>query len=118
MHTSFATYFLSAFAIALTSCSNCSNEISQSIASPSGELKAVIFTRNCGATTGFNTQISIVPTRNELPDDGGNAFIAANAFPVTLRWQSNTALDIISQPPGHIFKQQPTIIGVSIRYLR
>lgn len=38
----------------------CGNKIIQEIPSPNRKLKAVIFTRDCGATTGFSTQISLL----------------------------------------------------------
>ena len=42
--------------------------------SPDGSLKAVIFQRDCGATTGFSTQISMLSTNEALPNQPGNIF--------------------------------------------
>ena len=60
----------------------CENEISKTVISPSGNLKAVVFNRGCGATTGFNTQISIINTSEELESEGGNLFIADGTLPL------------------------------------
>ena len=38
----------------------CGNEIIEEIKSPDNKYKLVIFQRDCGATTGFSTQISIL----------------------------------------------------------
>ena len=63
-----------------TSCFNlagaCRNEILGSHYSPTKQLKAVVFQRDCGATTGFSIQISIMPANIALPNEGGNVFVA------------------------------------------
>ena len=46
----------------------CGNEIHAEQKSPDGKLKVVEFMRNCGATTGYNVQISILPTDHALPN--------------------------------------------------
>ena len=71
MHFSMSKSFLVLLTAALMAgCgSTCDNEISQSISSPSGAMKTVVFHRECGATVGFNTQVSILPSNRRLPDD-------------------------------------------------
>jgi hypothetical protein len=55
----------------------CNNTVLSETNSPGAELKAVVFTRSCGATTGVSTHVSILPeTANLRPKDGGNLFIA------------------------------------------
>jgi hypothetical protein len=103
----------------LTSCSDlCSNEIVQSVASPSGSLKAVVFTRDCGATTGISTQVSILGSGRSLPNEGGNAFIIGDIAPVVLEWKSDAAL-LVSGFGGHkAFKQGTAVSGVTITYAK
>ena len=55
----------------------CGNDIYSETLSPDGELKAVIFQRDCGATTGFSTQVSILDTDETLENDGGNINLIA-----------------------------------------
>ena len=43
---------------------------------PGGKFRAVVFERDCGATTGFSTNISIIPARSPLPNEQGNVFRA------------------------------------------
>jgi hypothetical protein len=38
----------------------CGNSIQLRVPSPDGEYEAVQFTRDCGATTGYSTQVSVV----------------------------------------------------------
>ncbi|HEY0281498.1 MAG TPA: hypothetical protein VGC27_02615 [Rhizomicrobium sp.] len=54
----------------------CENTVVKSVVSPDGRHKAVLFQRNCGATTGFSSQVSIIPASLWLPDHSGNAFVA------------------------------------------
>lgn len=44
----------------------CANEIIEEIPSPNKGFKAVIFTRDCGATTGYSTQLSIIDNSANL----------------------------------------------------
>ncbi len=54
--------------------SMCANEVLQEIPSPDNKLKAVIFKRDCGATTGFSTQITIIKTDEKLQNKRGDVF--------------------------------------------
>jgi len=54
----------------------CDNTPLAEVPSPSGTRKAVVFQRDCGATTGFSTQVSVLPAGAKLRDDGGNVFVA------------------------------------------
>jgi hypothetical protein len=65
---------------ACSACTNiagdCGNEVLKEVASPIGKMKAVIFQRDCGATTDFTTQVSVLSKDEKLSDAGGNAFAA------------------------------------------
>lgn len=73
------TRLLTVFAMAtlLGGCNDflCGNEVIRRLDAPDGKHSAVLFQRDCGATTGFSTQISILDV-GEDPSGGGNAFIA------------------------------------------
>ena len=56
--------------------SMCGNEVVAQYPSPNGLERLVVFQRDCGATTGFSTQASILPIGKGLKDDSGNVFIA------------------------------------------
>ena len=78
---------LLALALVLSGCDLCGNEVARTVLSPSGKMKAVVFNRNCGATTGFNTQVSILPVSSALPDDGGNTLILDGTVPLKVEWR-------------------------------
>jgi hypothetical protein len=50
----------------------CGNEELQSLVGPDGRHRAVAFQRDCGATTGFSRQLSVLPAAAALPNEGGN----------------------------------------------
>lgn len=54
----------------------CDNTPLAEVPSPSGAHKAVVFQRDCGATTGFSTQVSVLPAGEKPRDDAGNVFVA------------------------------------------
>ncbi|MNJ98766.1 hypothetical protein D3C87_165350 [compost metagenome] len=94
----------------------CENEIRAVVISPSGKTKAVVFGRDCGATTGFNTQISIIAVREDLPDEGGNAFIAQGKIPLQIQWESEAELNVSGLGAADRFKQEQIVRGVRLIY--
>ncbi len=56
-------------------CGCCENEWASEQISPDGKWKYVTFSRNCGATTGNNYQVSVLSASAHLPLAAGNAFI-------------------------------------------
>jgi hypothetical protein len=111
-------YGLLAVSIGLSGCDPCGNEISQTVNSPSGKMKAIVFNRNCGATTGFNTQVSIIPSSESLPGDSGNTLILDGVVPLSIEWRSDSALQLSGLGAAKIFLQSPSAAGVSVSYSR
>ena len=103
----------------------CENEILSSHPSPTGQHKALIFQRNCGATTPFSTQISILAVDEELPNQSGNAFSAdtdGGAAPsgpgggpeVKVQWSSATKLLIQHHPAARVFHAPRTVKDIQL----
>jgi hypothetical protein len=115
-------------AIVLTGgCSLCKNEIVAEIPSPKGDKRAVVFQRDCGATTGFSTQVSILSRGIRLRDEGGNAFVAdddhgavpltsGNVMAIDVRWASNDELMIDYPARARVFRHNTKVDAVTIRY--
>lgn len=104
----------------LTGCivDGCVNEPLQTIVSPSGAFKAVVFSRDCGATTGFNTQVSVLGANETLPDEGGNIFISNKPLPIAVRWSSDSALQISGVGNVSPIKQNPHISTVTVTFVK
>jgi len=109
-------FVLLGLSIGLSGCDLCENEVSQTVISPSGKMKAVVFNRNCGATTGLNTQVSIIPASGSLPSDGGNTLILGGAVPLRVEWLSDSTLRLGGLGGAKVFLQSHSAAGVSISY--
>ena len=107
----------------------CRNQEVGSFVAPGGKVKAVTFQRDCGATTGFSTQISILGASRNLPNESGNIFVAdcdhgaAPAAPhggpeVILVWLDSSHLEVRFHPKARVFLSEPSFDGISITYVR
>ena len=85
-----ATALLSIAAAACTSSGLCGNAEQTRVASPNGAWDAVVFVRDCGATTGFSSQVSLVPNGAKLPNEPGNVFALPLRSNIDLRWTKDT----------------------------
>ncbi len=87
----------------------CGNEVYSQVLSPDGEHKAVVFQRDCGATTGFSTQISIVGSSDELKNESGNIYVI-DGHPKDVSpdptWSSSTELKIERSLSGSEYKAE------------
>jgi len=111
----------------LGGCSEtCSNTAVTTVNAPDGKHQVELFQRDCGATTGFSTQVSI----SEPGDEGaarGNAFVAddnhgaavAAAWGgpwVNVKWTSPKALLVQFDAKSRVFKQVAEVKGVRVTY--
>ena len=111
----------------VTGCSDmCANEVASRAEAPDGKHSAIMFQRDCGATTGFSTQISLSASGDE-PSGGGNTFRADgnHGAAVTgdwggpwaeMRWTDNDTLLIRYASTSRIFERNEQVAGVKIRY--
>jgi len=101
----------------LSGCeATCGNESIASISSPDGKSKAVVFNRNCGATTGFNTQVSIVKASDSLPNEGGNLLILEGTVPLTIHWVNENQVFIAGVGKAKAIKREKSAFGVTVTY--
>jgi hypothetical protein len=116
--------------LALLTCTGCSDACHNTVASrslsPDGAFEAVPFQRDCGATTGFSTQISILSPKDQ-PAGGGNAFIADDDHGVArvgswqgswaeAKWLAPDQLLIRYDAKSRLFKKSENVFGVRITY--
>jgi hypothetical protein len=80
-----------------------------SLISPNGKYKAVIFQFDCGATTGFSTQVSILKINENLSNNPGNVYTSKGhpeyVAPV-LTWVSDEHLNIKNIAKTQTYKQK------------
>ncbi len=108
---------LAVWALLLCGCSMCGNEIGYEELSPDGKFKAVVFERDCGATTRASTQISILPKSESLTNEAGNIFIAKGDLRIAMQWISTTELSVTYPPGTTVFRKQEQKDGITIRFV-
>ena len=94
----------------------CGNSITQTVVSPTGKRAAVEFTRDCGATTGFSTQVSILSGSGRLPNSGGNVLALGELHSLHLKWLSDEKLIISGVGGMRTFVKNLNIEGVTLEY--
>jgi hypothetical protein len=98
-----------------------------SVPSPDSRLMAVVFERDCGATTGASTQVSVIPFGAALPNKAGNVFIAdtdhgaAPSGPgggpaVGARWLSPSEAVVSHHRAARVFLAERSFESVMVSY--
>lgn len=88
---------------------SCRNDIHKEYLSPDGKLKAVVFQRHCGATTGYSTQISIIPALDSLRNEMGNVFMVdgySREVAPNLEWVDDRRIKIFRKLTGKEYAAQ------------
>jgi hypothetical protein len=104
----------------------CTNQTVTSLQSPDGKHRAILFMRECGATTDYTTQVSVVASAWPFHDIG-NVFIADGYDRDVKRgswggpwaeisWVSSQQLLVTYDAHSRIFTQNATAHGVRITY--
>jgi hypothetical protein len=98
---------------------DCANEVKvDGLKSTDGERKAFVFLRNCGATVGVNTQVSLLEAYQDLPNDAGNTFICDQpSASVQIKWMDAHTLQIIYPEKAKVFLQRESLHGARISYV-
>jgi hypothetical protein len=105
----------------------CGNSELSTTKIPGTDYKVVVFQRDCGATTGFSTQASIIKAAEKLNNDGGNIFSAddnhgeAPAGPgggpdVMVKVLPPHTIEISHHPNARIFRAESSFRGIHISY--
>ncbi len=107
------------FVATLSGCGDpyglCANDALLRVPSPSRSMDAVVFMRDCGATTGFNTQVSVVPAGGQSID-GGDTLVLEGRVPIRLEWRSDTQLVVSGIGSARVFHRAIETGGISISY--
>jgi hypothetical protein len=105
----------------------CENESLTEAASPDGKFKAIVFQRDCGATTGFSTQVSVVESSAAVGQSAGNVFTSDTnhgAAPsglgggpvVKVHWHSPDTLVVSHHTAARVFTAESQVGSVKVHY--
>jgi hypothetical protein len=111
----------------LGGCSDtCSNDVVAHANAPDGQHQAALFLRDCGATTGFSTQVSIIGSGQEpsgtgnayrADDDHGAAFVGSWGGPwAEVKWLAADHILIRFDAKSRIFQRADQVNGVRVTY--
>ena len=105
---------------------SCANTPVREAVSPDGRLRAVVFIRDCGATTALSAQVGVVSVGKELPNEAANAFIPDHRYggsdadsaarKIVLEWRADTILAIAHQWGSQVFRAEARVAPVRIVY--
>jgi len=113
---------------AMSGCSPpCGNELVSAQSSPDGRIKAVVFTRDCGATVRTDTSVSVLPANADLPKGLANALVVRDdpdhpiartfsAIEVRLNWTSSRRLSVSFPRAAVVGRRAVNVNGVVIDY--
>lgn len=95
----------------------CGNDPLTHAESPDKKHLAVIFVRDCGATTGYSTQVSIWRQPAELLNESGNiAVVDGKTSSASVRWDGNDRLVISGMGSDKRFLRVAEYQGIKIEY--
>ena len=100
----------------LTGCDDmCGSELLKTELSPNKNFKAVSYLYDCGATSGFSTQVSVLKA-NEKISSPGNIFTTEGKNNLELKWLSNESLEISNTKNIDSYKQKRKFKEITIFY--
>ena len=114
--------------VALGACDDgCGNDVLADVPSPDGRRHAVVFARDCGATTAASTQVSVLPAARSA-HGGGNVFVAdgdhgrapagAGGGPrVAVRWLDRRTLEVRYDSRARVFTREARHDDTDVRFV-
>lgn len=107
----------------------CVNSDIREVTSPNGRRKAMYYTRDCGATTSWSTNVSVVGASVNIPHGPGNVFRAewdrnapdlprtySSGPPAVVRWQNGDQLIITYDRRADAWYRRRTRGDVTVLY--
>ena len=108
-------YIVLLTAVILGGCGACGSDVVDHEISPNGELKAVSYLYDCGATSGFSTQVSIIDASEEITSSG-NVLVTDGKNKIRVKWLSDSELTIKNTIGLKSFKKVDDYDGINISY--
>ncbi|WEK05242.1 MAG: hypothetical protein P0Y65_02995 [Candidatus Devosia phytovorans] len=96
---------------------SCDVSISDRQTAPDGQFDLVVFSRDCGTTTGPNTQAALIPAGDDLPEDAAS-FVSVGQTDAALdaRWDGFGNIELTLPQGAEIYRQDEAVAGVTVIY--
>ena len=115
------------FGLSIFANSMCAVSVVRRVRSPDGRLEAVVFERNCGATTDFATNLSVVKAGGTVSNDVGNLLTAdsdrgraslepGHVIRLSIEWIRSDSLVVRYDGRARVFRRKNSAHGVTVGY--
>jgi len=95
----------------------CDVTTKEKVVSPNRDLIAVVFEKNCGATTPENTQIGIQRSSSRSPENDLTPFVVVHGHHrLAIKWLDNDHIEITLPKNDKVYRQNSHAEGVSVTY--
>lgn len=86
------------------------------LTSPDSQFDLVVFSRDCGTSTGPNTQAALLPAGDAMPEDGASFASIGMAADLAARWDGFGNIELSLPPGAEIYRQDDAVAGVAVIY--
>lgn len=95
----------------------CETKVHSELLSPSGDFKAIVFEKECGATTNFNTQVSLLPLNEKFDSEQyPPVLIVDGRIRLPIVWIDAYRLKISVPPDTTVYRKDRQYKGIQIDY--
>jgi len=95
---------------------SCAIDQQARLTSPDNQFDLVVFSRDCGTSTGPNTQAALIPAGDELPDDAASFVSIGIAADLAPRWDGFGNIELAIPQGAEIYRQDDTVAGITVVY--
>lgn len=95
---------------------SCETTQHQRLPSPDSAFDLIIFSRDCGATTGANTQAALIPNGDTLPDDAASFLSIGTAADLAPHWDGPASLTLTVPADAQVYRQDASVAGIAVIY--
>lgn len=88
------------------------------LTSPDKQFDLVVFSRDCGTTTGPNTQAALIPAAADLPEDAASFLSIGAAADLQPRWDGFGNVELAIPERAEIYRQDEEVAGIVVVYLQ
>lgn len=95
----------------------CKVDVKQEIRSPNSARTAVVFEKDCGATTSLNRQVSIVAKVGSFSPDSSPPFLVIEGEVIpAIRWLDDAAIEVGIPADAEVYRRDSRAGVVTILY--
>jgi hypothetical protein len=95
---------------------DCTIREQERLVSPDGHFDLVVFSRDCGTSTGPNTQAALIPAGDIVPEDAAGFASFGVTADLAPRWDGYGNIELTAPAGVTIYRRDEMVAGVSVIY--